>query len=256
MTEQNLFNQPDDDNLQIDPNKNYLEELVGEDKKFKTPEDLAKGKFMSDSYINTLERRLDAIREDYTRILEESKARPKLEELIDRLAQQSQQPSSRTEPDTNEDNNNRPAIPTLEQIESLVSNSVAKLDSTRREQENYNSVLGKVRERYGNGYKEVLKTQAEQLGLSDEEVNQMARRNPNLFFKTFDINTQQSTDNFQSPPISQMRRDNFLPRTEKRTLSYYKKMMKEKPMLYLDPKIAIQMDRDSQELGSAFFDTE
>ncbi len=251
MTEPNLFNQDDNDNTPLDPAKNYFEELVGEGKKFKTPEDLAKGKYLADSYVNTLEHRLDAAREQIETLLNESKARPRLEELLDRLATQQQPTSSRTEPETNEDTN-RPNL-TPEDIESLVANTIAKRDATNREQENYDTVLAKVRERYGNGYKEVLKSQAEQLGMTDEEVNLMARKNPKLFAQTFDLNTQPSRDIFQSPPTSNRRPDTFTPRTEKRNWAYYEKLRKANPRAWLDPKTAVQMDKDAQEQGQDFY---
>jgi hypothetical protein len=41
---------------------------------------------------------------------------------------------------------------------------------------------------------------------------------------------------------------------QKRTLSYYAELKKKDPKIYLDPKIALQMEKDSQALGPAFFD--
>jgi hypothetical protein len=51
-----------------------------------------------------------------------------------------------------------------------------------------------------------------------------------------------------------MRSDSFAPKSDKRTYSYYENMRKTNPNLYLDPKISIQMDKDAQALGEAFFD--
>jgi hypothetical protein len=42
---------------------------------------------------------------------------------------------------------------------------------------------------------------------------------------------------------------------QKKTLSYYLELKKTNPKLYLDPKMAIEMDRSAQYLGEAFFDT-
>ena len=38
----------------VDPNKNYLTELVGDGKKFKTQEELARGKYESDLYLSLI----------------------------------------------------------------------------------------------------------------------------------------------------------------------------------------------------------
>ncbi len=251
MTEANLF-QGQDDQIVLDENKNYLEELVGDSKKFKTVDDLAKSKAYSDIHIANLERRMDQMREDYIRVVNESKSGAKLQEVIDLLTSREQQHTSSEHTNANDGNTQSPAI-TQDQIQSLVSNSIAQLDATRRETENYNQVLAKVTERYGPNYRTVLKDQATQLGLTEDDINSMARRNPNLFYKTFDVETRQQVP-FQAPPTSQMRSSSFAPKGQQRTLAYYEEMRKKNPSAYYDPKITVQMDKDAQALGEAFFD--
>lgn len=248
MTENLLEDQNED--LQLDPEKNYLSELVGEGKKFKTEEDLAKGKFASDHYIQTLERRLDTMRSDYLKVLEERNAAPKLQELIDRL-DQTQQLTSRENPESKEDI--KPAYDPKE-VESLVSHKYQEFKKQETEQANFAKVENKAREVLGNNFKTLLKDKSQALGLTDEEVNSMARRNPDLFFKTFDLNGQ-SVDNFQAPPRTERRSTTFAPKgPQKRTMSYYDDLRRKDPRAWLDPKIAIQMEKDSQALGEAFFD--
>jgi hypothetical protein len=43
---------------------------------------------------------------------------------------------------------------------------------------------------------------------------------------------------------------------QQKTWSYYKRLKEEKPLLYLDPKMAVEIDRSAQLLGERFFDTE
>ena len=81
----------------------------------------------------------------------------------------------------------------------------------------------------------------------------MARTNPNLFFKTFDVGSTKSQETFQSPPASALQ-GYTPPKNQKRTLSYYQELRKKDPMIYYDPKIAVQMDKDAQALGKDFFD--
>lgn len=253
MTQNLLDDDNADDNFVVDPNANYLEQLVGENKKFKTVDDLAKGKAQSDHYISTLERRLDAISSDYRKVLDERNAMPKLQELLDKIEQQQNLQSRETNPDSNGDQN-RSATLSSEQLESLVSNKYAQFRQTEKETENYRNVQTKLSEKFGNNYKTILREQADALGLSDDEVNQMARKNPNLFYKTFDLTGSKDSSSFTTPPKSEIRNNNFVPKQNKRTLSYYEKLRKENPRLYLDPKIGVQMDKDAQELGDAFFD--
>src|SRR5260370_19729043 len=128
----NLLADTEEPVLDIDPNKNYLGELVGEGKKVKDPESLAKGKYISDNYIQILERRLDEMRSDYSNLSKEYNARPKLEELINQITQK--QSASSEEPVTKE---TVPAIDPKE-IESLVSNKMQEYRASEKAQENFN----------------------------------------------------------------------------------------------------------------------
>jgi len=83
--EENLMADQPDTIDTIDPSKNYLAELVGEGKKFKTQEDLARGKAESDAYIKILEKRSDELRNDYLKLRDDYSSRAKLEEVVDQL---------------------------------------------------------------------------------------------------------------------------------------------------------------------------
>jgi len=71
------------DSPQLDSNKAYLEQLVGDGKKFKTAEDLARGKAESDSFIEIMKVRMDELRADHLRLREEHQASAQLKDLID-----------------------------------------------------------------------------------------------------------------------------------------------------------------------------
>lgn len=243
-----LFTESMGDQPQIDETKNYLQDLVGEDKKFKTPEDLAKGKFLADSYVKILERRLDEMRTDYLKVSEENKARAKLEELIDQMNNKTQQLTSSEQPPAKE----VPQTPSLDQIESLVSNKISQVETQRKERENFNLITNKLKELYGNDYQVYLNKQTEDLGLSKEFVNDMARKHPSAFIRTFGLDASRSNDSFQAPPRTNV---GFTPKLpEKRTWSYYQKLKQTDPKLYLDPKTAVQMQDDAIALGEEFAD--
>jgi hypothetical protein len=249
----NLMDGATDDNLDVDPNKNYLTELVGEGKKFKSPEELAKGKAASDLYIKQMERRIDEMRQDYLKLREEHNAGPKLQELIDKLAQK-QHASSENTLDANDVNNTAPVFDT-KQIESLVSSKIQELETSKRQQENYRSVQEKLIERFGPNYKTHLKQHIDELGITDEFANNLALTAPKVFMKTIGLDQPQKREGFQAPPRSEERRDNFSPTAgHKRTWSYYQQMKKENPTLYYDPKTLVQITKDAVELGDAFED--
>jgi hypothetical protein len=85
---QDLLQPPADQPPTVDENKNYLSELVGEGKKFKTVEDLAKSKIHADATIDVMTRRLDELTEDYKKTRQENVTKAKLEEMLDQIANQ------------------------------------------------------------------------------------------------------------------------------------------------------------------------
>jgi hypothetical protein len=244
-----LFNQ-NEDQIQIDETKNYLEDLVGDGKKFKTPEELARGKFESDSYIKILEKRLDMSRQDLESLRNEYNAGKSLKELLDQM--NDKQPTTSRE-QTQNPNEVQPPAYKPEELESLVSSKIEQHEQSKKERENYNQVQAKLLERFGNSYKDALKSQALTLGLSDDEVNSMARKNPNLFMKTFDLNEPKKTEPFSAPPTSMRRSDSFAPTSEKRNWNYYMEMYRKDPKSWYEPKISVQMHNDAIALGEDFY---
>ena len=71
----------------IDESKDYLSELVGEDKKFKTPAELAKGKWHADQTIELMKKRMDDLRADFDRERQQNLTREQLESALTRFAQ-------------------------------------------------------------------------------------------------------------------------------------------------------------------------
>lgn len=248
----NLLDQTEEDQIKIDESKNYLEELVGPGKKFATAEDMAKGKYLADEVIKVKDHRYDVLLEDYKKVRDENIAGPKLQELIDKNDALLQQLTTRQNtPSSNEDNK---AAYDPKQVESLVSSTYQRMKQTEEEERNFNLVSNKLKEHLGTNYKNVLKEQADALGLTDDDVNSMARRNPNLFIKTFDLNVQRNNQSFQTPPRSDMRSDNFAPRSpEKRNWAYYLDLKKKNPDAW-DKATRIQMDKDALALGKTFYD--
>jgi hypothetical protein len=246
-----LLDQSNEQEEQIDPAKNYLEELVGTDKKFKSAEELARGKYQSDSYIKILEKRLDIARDEYTRVREENMAKAKLEELIDQI-KPSQQSSNNTQ-NVNDTVRDKPPFDPKE-IDGLVEAKLKALKTFEKAEQNNNLVKNKLKEQFGENYQTAVKKHIESLDMSEDLFNHLAGTNPTVLFRTLGIDQTNARDNYQAPPRSNMRSDSFAPKTQKRTWSYYQDLRKKDPKAFLDRKTAIQMDKDYQELGKEFED--
>jgi hypothetical protein len=215
--------------------------------KDKPADELLNAKAESDLYIKTMERRMDEMRTDLLAAKNDTQTRANLQELLDQL-------NSQREPQTP----NTPAIDdqpkTLkpEDIEAMVTDKMQQHRLREIETGNFNTVQKRLNERFGQNTASVLKEQASTLGLSDEDVNALARKSPEAFFRVMGLQEQQR-ENFQTPPRTDRRNESFIPRAVKRDYAYYQELKKTKPMIYLDPKIAVQMHNDAMEQGEAFF---
>jgi hypothetical protein len=213
------------------------------------PEELLNAKVESDLYVRTLERQKDEFRNDNLRFQEELKTRENLQSLIDKL-----NVGQATPPATPPASQEKPISGlSPEDVENLVLSKIEQTKKLEAENKNFEQVQSKLRERFGSNTSSVLREQAQTLGLSDEDVNNLAKKSPEAFFRIMGLN-QQVREDFIAPPRSGTRNDNFAPRTEKRTWSWYQNLKKTNYNLWSDPKTQLQMHKDAATLGAAFED--
>lgn len=241
---------------EFDDNKNWHEELVGEGRKFNSNEALAKGKAESDRYVKILEQQKDELRNMYLGLKEQVDGRAKLEDLIDRI----EKGKSGTSDDshTPEDREKTPTFD-LQQLKSYIREGLQETKVQDREASNYAEVQKTLKEKLGPRVNEVLKEKMDTLMIDSAYMVSTAKRSPQAFYSLIGLNEQpaQSETMFQAPPRTTQRPVSFSQQTDgARTLAYYEKLKETNPKAYLDPKIQVQMDKDSQALGVAFFDVD
>lgn len=237
----------DEDQIVIDETKKYFDDLVGESKKFKDPEALARGKWHADRTIELMEKRMDELRTEYTKEREQNLTRAQLEEVI---AKFSKQPlASNENPNVNEEN--KPVFNPAE-LETLVATNYQKMKDLERQNANYQSVQEKAMARYGANYKQHLADTMNDLGLTPAELESMAKNNPKVFVKTFGLDQLPQGSGYQAPPRSGTP---FQPTGgNHKTWSYYQEMKKNKPKEYFDQKTQNKMSEDYAALGDKFED--
>jgi len=234
---------------QLDQSKNYLSDLVGPDKKFKDMEALAKGKWYADAQIEIQNKKMDQLRQDYLQLKADYDARAKLEEYLDQIQTKPQNIPTHEQPIVKTDN--APAIKP-EDIEALINRRLSESKVSDRAEQNFNTVTDKLKEQYGNSWQTVLKQKTEEIGLTSDEVDAMARRSPKLFFKTMDLDKPLTVTPFPAPPRSDTR---FVPQgAPKKTWTYYQEQFKKNPKLYYDPKMTQEMVEAHAQLGTDFED--
>lgn len=249
--DQDLFNDASQDQGGNEPS-NYLEALVGEGKKFKDIESLAKGKWEADRTLNFKNQEFDRLRNEYLAKDEELKNRMRMEEIIERLSSSNQQSSSDNQ-NANDQQKQPDLTSAMEEFRKSLPSEFAKYEDDRKQRQNFEMVQDTLRQEYGENSAAVLKQKIQDLDLDADYVNSLARKSPKALFNILGLN-QRQREGFQAPPRSQARTDNFAPSTNKRTWTYYENLRTSKPAEYLSPKIQTQMLQDMRELGPAFQD--
>lgn len=220
-------------------------EEVIEKWKDKPQEELLAAKAESDIYINTLTARFDDLRKDYLELREQQQTGAQLKEFLDRMEKQSTEPES---PITHQ-SDVQPGIKP-EDLEGIIAKEIAKNQLASKQNENLSVVQAKLKETLGDNYEASYKQRLDSLGLTKEFADDLAKNYPAAFMKTFGLD--QTSTSPMPTPRSSHRPTSFAPNVPKRDWAYYQEMKKTNPRLYLDPKIAIQMNADAEALGEAF----
>jgi hypothetical protein len=223
-----------------------LADLVGEGKKFKTADDLAKAKLESDRFIESLQRENKEMREDLS-------ARLTVEQALAK-----QREAGNVEPPKPTENTPNPQrqVDLGDQIEQ----ALAKRDQAKTVQSNIEIVTTKMTEVFGSIDKaaETISARSKELGMSVESLQQMAASNPKAFYKLIGVEDKPPATN---PTSSWQRAKN--PAAMKSAVSestvkpgtyaYYQEIRRSDPATYYTPRVQLAMDRDAREKGQSFY---
>lgn len=247
-----LLDTNQDDQLQIEEDKNYLEELVGEGKKYKSPEDLAKSKLHADNTIKQRERELEELRSDFLKLREAQQSGMSQKDFIDQLKTVVQSTSRDQTINTNDDTK-VPQFKTAEELESLIDNRLRKKESESIQTKNFNEVKNKLVEAYGNSHASILQRKLDDLGLSVETADTLARTSPKAFLNALGV-TARTAEGFEAPLKSEQR-PAFAPNATLRDRKFYSELRDKQPNVYYDPKTQNQMIKDAEAMGIEKFAT-
>lgn len=224
-----------------------LDDLVGDGKKFKTVEELARGKLESDRFIQQLQGELKGLRDELG-------TRVKLEEFMDKLSN-SQKPDQTMDTGHNQNREGGNEVTALkpEDIRKLLDEELQKRESVSAAQRNLEAVKGKLVDSFGPNYASRLEQEASKLGVTKDFLNNLAASQPNAFLRLVgaDTGVQRKTEDIFTPPTSQLQLRN--PGTLERNQSYYNKMKQDNPKEYWTPAVQNQLHKDALRLGETFF---
>lgn len=236
-----------DDTPVIDPNKNYLEELVGEGKKFKTPEELARGKKESDTFIERLQRELAEARQTIEQATSELRSRNTVEDTLKTVLQR----NSTANNVANQSTENAPEVPTLPDIDSLLNQKLTEREKARRMQDNQNLVRDAMIKSWGPNYSQKAKEVAQELGVGLQYLESIAAENPQAFLRVVGL-TNEQTPVVPNLPNNSVR-TSVQPGKAERGWSYYENIRKTNPTQYHSVKVQQELWNRLKELGEDTF---
>lgn len=247
--DQSLFADTPSPDPQIDPSKDYLPELVGEGKKYKSPSDLAKAAVFKDAHILRLEAEAAERKAETERLKAELSTRARLEDLVDNIASnQGKSPSNDRQPDLVNPDPSSPAQ-TPEQLEAQIDALLARREAERAGNTNRAAVKQKLQEKLGPNYANKVRELGRAVNFGPAELDRMAAQNPTAFFKLLGIEDRQPNrqDIFSTPPQSALNPDTgFSPTDGFRDQAYYNKLRKEKgDRHYWSPEVQTQLHKDA-----------
>lgn len=152
-----------------------LADLVGDGKKFKTVEDLARGKIEADTFIERL-------KEENAQALAEARKAALADEQLESLRNEIKAlREARGEP--SRDNTN-PAL-TLESVKTLVAQTLTQAESNRTAQQNVNVANDAMVKTYGSleAAGAAVKAKAVEVGMSMDALRDLAAKSPSAFIK-------------------------------------------------------------------------
>lgn len=233
-------------------NQSVLETLVGEGKKFKTQEDLAKGKVEADAFILTLQNTINELADELKQANLSAERKNHLENLMSSL-------TNTTKPPVETKTGNQPQDGSNQSTTNLSHDDVVKIVEARereaRKANNVATALNPVKKLYGEKTDEVLANKAKELGFTVDELLDLAGRSPQAFLGVVGVN---SKDN-STRPMANHSSVNPLGtptggETQVRNKAYYEKLRSEMGALEFvrDSKLQVQRHKDMQALGDAW----
>jgi len=214
--------------------------LVGEGKKYKTPEDLAKSRLEADQFIDQLKNETAGLREELEK-------RPSKDEILDIVRS--------TRNDTTE---NQGSGLDEETVLNLVDTQVTAIEQRRIAQSNAEKAANKVLELYGDKASEFTQGKANELGVSVDYLLDMASRSPDAFFATVGISgAAPKTNSSNQAPQSTVNTEAFDQRQNESapvgSWDHFEKLRVENPSEYWSPKVQNAIFKARKESGGDFY---
>lgn len=246
-----LFIDHDDIATAVQSIANPREALVGEGKKFKTDDDLARGKLHSDLFI---EKQRIELTQAQTRM---QAMEAELANLRQRGSEALEAVNRNVNTTTENTNENAPKMFTQEDVQRIVKETLLSDREVEARKKNVDSVKKTLQDTWGVDYTKKLEEAANEFG-GVEEIGRMAETNPKALLKLIGVNehrtteTRPATNNLFSPPTSTVR-PIIGSQTEDKGQAYFAKKRKEMGNKYFTPEAFSERLEAISRLGNDYF---
>lgn len=205
-------------------------DLVGPDKKFKTVEDLARGKAEADAYIENLKREQAELRAEL------AKATKTDEELA---ALRAELNALRTATPQGSREQTVPAL-TVDSVKSLVEQTITQAERNRTAQQNVQAANAEMVRVHGTLEKaaEAVKARAAEVGMSLEAIKAIAASSPTAFAKIMGNEQAKSVAPLNPNRVAPERTPSLTPNdTTPGTKAYFDNIQKTDRNAYFSPRV-------------------
>lgn len=226
----------------IDEDKDYFNELVGEGKKYKDTQAVAKAIVHKDGHIKRVETENAELREQ----LQQARSTKRMEEMLDQLASLQKE----TTPSNVDTPSREP-----EKVNTLSEQDVEKIldrkEQLRQRQANADVVVDRLTKVYGASFPDHVATQARNLGMSVQQLDELAQMNPQAFFKLMDLPQGKEQARETAPPRST---SGFAPTATRKNWWYYEEMRKNDKKRYDTIAVQNEMMNEAIRQERSFYD--
>lgn len=232
--------------------ESYVKKLVEQKgDNWKDPEVIAKGKWESDRFIESL-------RAENEKLKESLEKNSKVDELIELVRAQTKGDSTNSQREheatggVEDRDTTRPDL-TDDAIKSLVEERLKSFESEKTREQNIQQVDQTLSSKYGESAARIVREKANEIGMSVDELKEMAATKPKAFLKLMDEGTTPTpvgilgNDRVRSEAVKR--------NTPGRNFAYYQEIRRKNRSLYNQPETQKQMVADRMAMGDKFYET-
>lgn len=220
--------------------------LVGEGKKYKTVEDALRSTVYKEDHIQKLQRENAELRAVAQKV-------KTTEELLQAIQ------NNKTTNVQNQDDNfglNRTSetktVPTTDEVLKQVLSVLEERRAKESEEANLQTVKNALVQQYGTRYTDALRNISNDLGMSQSEIDAMAKRTPKAFLKLAGVEIKDAVRNATPSPSAFHSQTSTNPSGD-RGFKYYENLRKTNPKLWEKPTTQNEITQQAFKLGDRFY---